>query len=928
MLQSKTIMAYLLQNNYKYKLDIMKISMFFVLICCNIQVLKAQVPTERVNPLPQFLRDSIKLDEPSVSPDSFPVPRLSPTVSTMDSIDFSKDSLDAPVKYTAQDSMILDAKEQIVHLYGNAVVSYQDFTLKANYIQFDMENKLVIAEGLPDSTGRVVGIPEFDDKSQSFTAKKIKYNFDTQKGIVYSITTQQQGGYIRGGKAKIKIGVTDSTGQEIQDEFYSSDAIFTTCDHEIPHYGIRSTKQKFIPNKMVIIGPSNLEIMGIPTPLWLPFGFFPINVEKSSGLLFPADYEFSESWGYGLRGIGWYFNINDYMDLKLTGDIYTRGSWGLNAASNYRKRYNYSGQFSLGYSVRKFGDPETPDFSQQNAFSVRWSHRQDPKAHPSQTFSASVNFQNNNYERTVFNDAQSVLTTQYNSSVSYNKRWPGKPFRLSASMSHAQNVSTGVVNVTLPQLDFQVDRIQPFERKSKTGPDRWYEKLGFTYSFQARNTVTAQDSTLFTRKTLNDAQYGMKHTLPFGTTFKLFKYLNVSPNVNYSEKWYFNTIRRNLNTETIVQVDTTFDSSGEILSITSDTTYGTVETDTVQGFRALREFNAGISISTQIFGTMNNINVGRLKALRHVVKPSVSWSYRPDYTSSFWGYFDEVQLDTRYPDELQRYTIFENGIYGSPSSTGESNAIGFSINNILEAKVIDKTDTTGALKKVRLIDNFTLNGSYNLAADSLNFSTINFSLNTRLFKKVTMSLRAVFDPYAANTQTNARINTFEWTQNRRLARMTSAGLSLSTSLRWKEIQDLLAGNPEDDTDLDINKQRQQNSSLAIIDNVRLGYEFRVQQRYQDGVDTLQISAHSISLNGTINLTDKWRIVVGRVGYDFVNKSITYPDFRLSRDLHCWDMGFSWQPSRGTYSFYIKVRQSPLDFLKIPYNRNNYDPFLF
>lgn len=843
---------------------------------------------------------------------------------SLDSIKFSKDSIDSPIAYDADDSIHLEAKTQIVHLYGNATVKYQDFSLTAGYIALDVKNKLVLAEGLPDSSGQMASYPIFKDKSQEFTAKKIKYNFDTQKGIIYDITTEQQGGYIRSGKAKIVIGAKNDSIKQSNDAFYAQNGIFTTCDHEIPHFGIRSNKQKVIPDKEVIVGPSNLEIMGIPTPLWIPFGFFPLNIEQKSGLIFPRDYEFSPRFGFGLKNLGWYFELGDHWDLQLTGDIYSRGTFALDAATSYRYKYKYSGNFNVRYDRQRFGDPETPTFSLNETTTIRWSHRQDSKAHPTQSFSGSVNMTLGN-NRQVLNDAENVLNANLTSNISYSKNWTGKPYRLLISASHNQNKQTRVFSVTLPQLDFQVNRITPFEKKNSGGKQNWYEKIGLSYSVQARNSITATDTTIFTRAALNDAQYGVKHSIPLSTNFTILKYFQVSPSINYGEKWYFNTSRKAFNDQQIITADTTEDANGGILSITQDTTFGVVESFQQNEFKSLREFNAGISISTQLFGTLNNLKIGRLRAIRHTVKPSISYNYTPDYTTPFWGYFDEVQLDSRYPDE-QRYSLFEDGIYGSASASGLSSSIGFNINSLLEGKVQEKGDTTNSpknFKKIQMLRGLSLNGSYNFAADSLNLSTIRFSGNAMLFKKITVAFNATFDPYAANTSTNRRINTFELLENDRLARVTSAGLTLTTSLKWSEIQNILQGKTNEDQG-DSKANPATSKGINYVDNIRIGYDIRMSQKYFDGVDSTYLSTNNLSLSGTVNLTSQWKITVGRIGYDFIQKQLTYPDFQFYRSLHCWEMGTSWQPSRGTYSFFIRVRQAPLDFLKIPYGRGNYD----
>jgi hypothetical protein len=471
-----------------------------------------------------------------------------------------------------------------------------------------------------------------------------------------------------------------------------------------------------------------------------------------------------------------------------------------------------------------------------------------------------------------------------------------------------------------------VNRIAPFEKKNSGGKQNWYEKIGFSYSVQARNTIMATDTTIFTRAALNDAQYGVKHNIPVSTNFTIFKYLQVSPSINYSEKWYFNTSRKTFNNTEIIRADTAFDANKDILSITQDTTFGTVESFQQNEFKSLREFNAGVSISTQLFGTLNNLKIGRLRAIRHTVKPSISYNYTPDYTTAFWGYFDEVPIDTRYPEDLQRYSIFEDGIYGSASAGGLSSSIGFGINSLLEGKIQEKGDTTNApknFKKIQMLRGLSLNGSYNFAADSLKLSTIRFSGNTMLFKKITVSFNATFDPYAANTSTNGRINTFELLENNRLARVTSAGLTLTTSLKWSEIQNILQGKTNEDQG-DSKANPATSKGVNYVDNIRIGYDIRMSQKYFDGVDSTFLSTNNLSLSGTVNLTSQWKITVSRIGYDFVQKQLTYPDFQFYRSLHCWEMGTSWQPSRGTYSFFIRVRQAPLDFLKIPYGRGNYD----
>ena len=846
-------------------------------------------------------------------------------------------TFDSPVEYNSEDSMYYDIKNKQIHLYGNAVVKYQGFELSAGYIVLDWGNNLLIAEGQRAPNGKIIGKPNFNDGERSpIKADKLKYNYITGKGKVYQVTSQEAGGYIVGDEAKF-IRKQDST-QEIDDVFYSTDAIYTSCDLNDPHFGIRSQKQKVILNKMVVVGPSNLEVGGIPTPLWLPFGFFPLTETKSSGLIFPKDYEFSPNWGFGLRNLGWHFPLGEYANLNVTGDVYTRGSWGLQVASTYYQRYRFRGNVTLGYSVRKQGDPETPTFSQTNAFNVRWSHNQDPKAHPTQRFNASVNFQTNNYLSDNNNDAESVLKNSISSNITYSKSFPGKPYRLTINGSHSQNTQTRQVKVNLPTVNFNMNRVFPFERKKVAGRDEaWFEKIGLTYTARVQNSFTATDTTLFKQETLDEAQFGVRHDVPIGASFRVFKYFNFTPSVNYSEKWYINTIRKELkpfDPSTDIASDTLFDADGGIVSISSDTTFGVVQEFDERGFRSLREFNAGASLSTQLFG-MANFKRGYVRAIRHVAKPSVSFTYTPDYTNPVWGYYDSVQTDIRYPFQQQQYSIFEGGLFGS-ASLGGSRSIGFNMSNVFEGKVVNKADSITGLKKVTLIRSLTVSTSYNLAADSLNMSTINLSGNTTIFKDININFGAVFDPYAANPATNARINTWEFENSRRLARATSGRLSITTRISSDAVGSLFNFGNRNDDPLDEEmeeQQRQANNNQGgfgrgnSVRTFQLGYEIRLARSYINGIDSLRLTTHTLSLSGTtVNLTKKWQLTVGSIGYDFVRKEFTYPDFRLYRNLHCWEMGLSWQPQRSTYSFFLRVSpQSRLNFINIPYKRNNYDP---
>ena len=843
-------------------------------------------------------------------------------VDNRDKIKYSKDSLDAEIDYTSEDSMILDIKNQKVHLYGNAKVTYTSLELTADYIVFDWGNNIVEAQGLPDSTGKISGNPVFKESDQAFNAKRIRYNFKTKKGLVYEATTQEKDVYVLGKVGKLHS--KDESAGRSDDHIYSENAIFTTCDHPDPHFGIRSQKQKVIPNKVVVVGPSNLEVGGVPTPLWLPFGFFPLKKGDRTGLIFPRDYEFSDAWGFGLRNVGWYFPINDYMDLTVTGDIYTRGSWGLKLNSKYRKKYKWNGSLELSYSNRKAEQRGVPTV--EEAYKIIWSHKQDPKAHPLNQFGGSVNIITNNFQSLTENTFEDKYQNTFRSQINYSRLFPDKPFRFSASMSHSQNTQTREVDIKLPQVDFQLTRIYPFKRKNGTGKDRWYEKISFQYSANGQNKIAATDTTLFTQQTLDDMQFGVKHTANSNASFQLFKYFNVTPGINYEEVWNFDHIQKQLNPDLVF--DTTwvkFDPLADSVMVVDTVAYGTVEEMSIRGFKPRRTFNTSISVSTQIFG-VRTFSKGKIRGIRHVLKPSVSFGYTPDFTDPKFGYFDYVDTDTREEfNEPERYDIFENGIYGRTSASGKSMSLSYSLNNIFEAKIWSKKDSID--KNIKIFDNFRINGDYNFAADSFQLSKVRMNGTKRFFNGITtLTLNATFDPYAYDAEEQRRINKYYWDTDRKLVRFETASIRFNTGITVDKLRGIFSGEEKSG-----NKQKPppigEESLLDIFGNFRISHQFSITGRMESsGRDTFFVSTNSISMNGSIKLTKKWSLRVGNISYDFNLKRLVYPDIGFYRDLHCWEMGMDWQPVNGTYSFYLHVKPGSLDFIKVPYNRGNQDAF--
>jgi LptD protein len=900
-----------------------KLLLIILLFFVNLQRFTAQtIPPER-DTIPPL--EKANLNAGDTVPIVLPPRDSTISISNNQNIKYSKDSLDAPITYDSQDSMILDIKNKKVHLYGKAVVTYTSLELTADYIIFDWGNNIVEAVGLPDSVGNISGNPVFKESDQTFNAKRIRYNFKTKKGLVYEATTQEKDVYVLGKVGKMH-SKDESKGQT-DDYIFSENAIFTTCDHPDPHFGIRSQKQKVIPNKVVVVGPSNLEVGGVPTPLWLPFAFFPLKKGERTGLIFPRDYEFSDAWGFGLRNVGWYFPINDYLDLTVSGDIYTRGSWGLKLNSKYRKNYKFSGSLTLGFSDRRSEERGVP--ISNKSYTLQWSHTQDPKAHPLNRFSGSVNIQSNNYQSLNLNDFNSKYQNTLTSNINYTRLFPDKPFRFTASMSHSQNTQTRKVDIKLPTADFQLTRIYPFKRKAGTGKDKWFEKISLQYTANAQNRISATDTTLFSQQTLDDMQFGIKHTANTNASFQVLKFFNITPAINYKEIWYFDHVQKELDPSLVV--DTTWvvidpDFPDSVKMELDTVSYGTVEDLKVRGFKPLRLFNTNISVSTQIFGT-KRFSKGKIRGLRHVLKPIVSFGYTPDYTNPSLGYFDYVDTDTRPEfNNPERYDIFENGIYDRTPTGGKAMSLSYSLNNIFEAKVWSKRDSTE--KNIKLFDNFRINGDYNFAADSFQLSRVRMNGTTRLFKGITtLTFSASFDPYAFDVEEGRRINKFYWDTDRKFLRFEAASLRFNTGLTINKIRDIVTGKDKNEKSEPASAKLGDEGILDMFAGFRISHQLAFTGMTQlNGRDTFFVSTNSITMSGSIKLTRKWSLRVGNISYDFKLNRLVYPDIGFYRDLHCWQMGMDWQPANGTYSFYLNVKPGSLDFIKVPYQRGNQDAF--
>lgn len=880
-------------------------------------------------------------ENPKTSPDTLPPAPLADTLAPVlrDSaivdlrkIQISREGLDTEVEYSAKDSMWFDVARQQVHLYGNARVKYTSLTIEAGYIMLDYKNNEIIADQFPDSTGQMSGLPNFKDGQQDFTATRLRYNFKSQKGIIYEARTKQDDLYVLGEKAKFVGQASADTTEANKKVVYNYNALITTCDAEHAHFGIRTKKLKVIPNRLVVTGFSNVEIGGVPTPLVLPFGFFPITKSRKAGVIIPRDFEFADAEGLGLKDFGWYQPISEHMDATVLLNAYTSGSWGVRGTARYNQKYRYNGNFVIRYNDRRQEDANARRFS-QTSFAISWQHTQDAKAHPSRTFGGSVNIETNRDQNRNRNDFNSVYQNTLNSNLNFSKTFPGKPYQLNVGFTHSQNTQTRRMDISLPNATFTLQRIFPFKRTDRVGKERWYEQISLNYSSQLRNDISTPDTLLFTKKTLQTARIGIQHQASTDYNIKLFKYVNLFPSVRFEENWYPYAIEKQLKNEIRYVYDTIRDPlTEEIISIQVDsnaTQFGIDTTVRRGGFYTYRNVTMGLSASTSLFLT-KQFRRGWLRGIRHSIKPSVSTNFGPDYTKSRYDrYYREVQtdlrLDPQYNDTIA-YSILDEAVYGRPPLTRSSRdlVLSYQLVNVLEFKYFNARRDT-VLKK-RIFDNLTFSGSYNFSKDSLRWSSIGTGGLFRFFKGVmNLSWTATFDPYITDAA-GRQINRYALREQGKLLRTTNLRLQLNTNLSVKQLRDFFK-KPETNGAKEPEKQGDEFTNL--FDEFRLSHNFSLERRllpngFGQNRDTFIINTNNLSITGSLQMSAKWRINFSNISYDFISKRLVYPDLGFTRDLHCWELSLSWQPVRGTYLFSINVKPGSLDFLKIPYRKNNFD----
>lgn len=810
---------------------------------------------------------------------------------------FSKDTFDFPISYKSRDSLIYDITNGKVYMFGEAEVLYNDVDLDAYRIDLDWTQNTLSAETDKDSLNQTIGDVNFKDKAGEYKAKKIVYNFETKRGKVYQVRTQEGDGFVH----------AETIKRNENNEWYGAGGKYTTCDLEHPHYFISAKKMKVVPDKVVVSGPANLVIADIPTPLYVPFGIFPAKNDRTSGILFPQYGDEPNGRGFYLRNGGYYWHINDYMDATFTGDIYGNGSFAVRGATNYVKRYKYSGNFAVQFGRNKIGEKLLPDFAISKEFRVNWAHRQDAKARPGVSFGGQANFGSAGFDRSFSFSQAAVTNSSFNSNVSFSKTWQGKPFNFSVNASHAQSLVNRTVELNFPNMNFGISRINPFKSKNKPAKNKWYEDIGISYNGQFQNRLAAADSSFFERKTLEDAVFGFRHNVRANTSFKIFKYFSLNPEVNYNEFWHFRTVDKSFIREPIFDTQ----NSDSIIG------FGRINTDTIYGFKSARDYSTSLSLTTIIYGTKQFKN-SKIKAIRHVMTPLISMSFRPDFGKDRFGYYRFVETDT-FINNAQRYSIFEanRGIPGAPSA-GRLGNLNFSLSNILEMKVFSKKDTIKHERKIKIFDNLTISSAYNFAADSLKLSPVNISgRNTFLNGAISTFFSAAFDPY--DTDSNFRkINTFMWDSRKQLTRFTNASFTLTGSIRSKNGTAL---NPTRG-----NKQEQDfvmNNLHEFYDfnipwTLNFNFNFSVNKGTFSNPDTLIYSAATLSFDFDVNVTDNWKVNLVS-GYNLANSEFSYTQLNVIRNLHCWELRFQFVPIPRqfvSYNIQINVKSPVLQELKL------------
>ncbi len=821
-----------------------------------------------------------------------------------------KNGIDAPVNYTANDSLVYDAMTKTSRLYGDAEVKYENMDLKSDKIQMNLDSSIVHATGSPDSTekGGIKGRPVFKMGSDTYDTDTIAFNFKTKKGLVQNAYTEQQDGYLRS-----QISKRNDNG-----DVYLAHGRYTTCDKEHPDFYIALSRAKVRPGKDVVFGPAYLVVADVPLPFAIPYGFFPFTKSYSSGFIMPT-YGDESDRGFYLRDGGYYFALSDKIDLKLLGEIYTKGSWGFSAASNYKKRYKFNGSFYFSFQDTRTGDKGMPDYTKQTSFKVQWSHRQDSKANPFSSLSASVNFATSSYERnnlTSLYNPQSLTQSTRTSSVSWSTTFSSIGMTLSSTANLNQNMRDSTIAMTLPDLNISISRFYPFRRKNVTGKERWYEKISMSYTGQFSNSITTKEDKLMHSNLIKDWRNGMEHSIPISANFTLFNYININPSFNFTDRMYTNKIMRSWDEATQKEV--------------ADTTYG---------FHNVYNWNLAVSASTKLYGFWvpnRKIFGDKIVAIRHVITPQVSFSYAPDFGASRYGYYETYQkTDADGNVSLVQYSPYQNSLYGVPGR-GKTGSISWDVSNNIEMKVRSDKDSTG-FKKISLIDELGFAMSYNMATDYHPLSDLTVRLRLKWWKNYTFNMTGVFASYAYELDDNGNpyVGNHTYWGMGKFGRFQGMSQNISYTLTPEKIRKFFGGGSSDDDkdnkdknnddDEGIDTDRESNVDDTMIDGQRgakkksgggkadtdgdgymafsmpwsLTFGYGITMRESSNVNkfnrrTMRYPyefSQTLNVSGNVRISDGWNISFSS-GYDFDNHEVSMTTASLQRDLHCFNMSCS------------------------------------
>lgn len=846
-----------------------------------------------------------------------------------DTVRKSKSALEEPVSYSAKDSITFDYTNSRAHLFGGSQVNYQNLQLTADDISLSLDSSLVHASGRPDSTGAIQGKPLFKQGEDEYEPDRISYNFKTRKAFISNVYTQEGEGFMQSREGK-----RDSSGV-----MYVQNGKYTTCDAEHPHFYVSLTRAKMHPGKNVIFGPAYLVVEDVPLPLAIPYGFFPFSSSYKSGFIMPT-YGDETTRGFYLRDGGYYFAINDKVDLKVLGEFYTKGSWGLSAQTNYKKRYRFGGNFFFSYQNTKEGEKNMPDYSVSKSFKLTWSHRQDAKANPTQSFSASVNFATSSYERnnlTSMYNPESYTQSTRTSSVSYSKTFSKVGLTLSGTFNLSQNMHDSSISVTLPTLSISQSRFNPFKRKKAAGKERWYEKIAMSYTGTLANSINTKEDKLFHSSLVKDWRNGMRHQVPISASFSVLNYINVTPSFTFTDRMYTHKVMQGW-----------------------DTDRQAVQRDTVYGFYNVYNYNMSISANTKLYGMyrpMPWFGGKKIAAIRHVFTPTVSFSYAPDFSQSRFGFYDSyVKTDANGNVSTVRYSPFSGMMYGTVGQ-GMTGSVTMDVANNIEMKVRTDKDSTG-YRKISLIDELGGSLSYNMAAKRRLWSDLNLRARIKLTKKYTYSMNAVFATYAYEKDENGRVyvgDHTEWSRGR-FGRFQGTAQNISYSISNETFRKLFGKKhrtttSDDELDEELDEEEETDPTMQNVDpdrkkgktganqesngdvdedgylkfslpwSINIGYGVTIRENTQGRFNDKRMRypyklSHTLNFSGNIRISEGWNINFSS-GYDFNMHKLSMTTASLSRDLHCFQMSCSMVISPYTsYNFTFACKAGTLaDALK-------------